>query len=493
MSSNPTRSLRCSPRELVVVTRADAKVTVNGQSVISDPDFDVTSLNKLLESEELRLRPLFGLSEERLTLQADSLRKPGTTPTNLTGFKRLFAPDYRLEELAQQMIAEETVEAAFIKPGVTPAIWFRDLVPDLTAPVNKTPNFTHRQGYLNPADEGGIDARFAWTKPGGQGDGIRIIDVEGAWCFEHDDLNANQGGIVAGKASLEQLWRDHGTAVLGIISGDANDRGITGICPQANISAVSVFELLSVKGWGTAAAITQAAMKLNPGDILLLELQRAGPRVDFKEQQETQIGNIPVEWWPDDLKAIKFAINDRKLLVVTAGGNGREDLSDPIYDKRPDLPEIKFPDDWVNPFRRTTNDSGSIIVGAGGPPTSSHNLQRLEFSNFDSGNADSIFDAQGWGEEVTTTGFGDLKDGGGPDENFWYTGRFSGTSSAAPMIAGALACLQGIQRAKGLPPLTASEARERLRKTGRPQQPDGAKERIGRRPDLVELIESLPA
>ena len=487
MSSTPT-SLLTSPRELVIVTRADANVTVKDRTVTS-PNFDVSSINKLLESEEdLLLSPLFGLSEERLALQARVREEEtGITPADLTVYKRLYAPDDRLEELADRMIAEETVVGAFIKPGVAPAMWF-ELEPDLAAPVMTTPNFLNLQGYLNSANEGGIDARFAWDQPGGKGAGINVIDVEGAWSFEHDDLKANQGGLVAGRALPQRRWRNHGTAVLGMISADENGRGITGICPEANVSGVSVFELQTVKGWGTAAAITQAAMKLNRGDILLLELQRSGPAVNFKDQPE-QVGCIPIEWWPDDLQAIKFATKERGVVVVTAGGNGRQDLNSQIYDQRPP----QFPVEWSNPFRRSTNDSGSIIVGAGGPPTSASNLQRLQFSNFHSGNEqESIFDAQGWGQDVTTTGFGNLQNGGGPDENFWYTGRFSGTSSAAPMIAGALACLQGIQEARSRPRLTPSEARTRLRTTGRPQLPDPPVERIGRRPDLRELFESLP-
>ncbi|HKU75945.1 MAG TPA: S8 family serine peptidase [Pyrinomonadaceae bacterium] len=485
MPSNPT----ASPRELVIVTKATANVTVKDKTVTSHPDFDVTSINELLKSDELQLRPLFGLSDERLALQA----KAGITPANLTRYKRLYGPDHLLGQLAAQMSAEETVEAAFIKPGVTPAIWLTaDMEPNLTASVVPTPNFTNRQGYLDTAANGGIDAHFAWNQAGGRGTGVSIIDIEGAWCFEHDDLKTNQGGLVAGKAKPEDRWRNHGTAVLGIISADDNNRGITGICPEANVRGVSVFELQSVKGWGTAAAITHAALKLNAGDILLLELQRPGPAVNF-EELESQVGCIPVEWWPDDLQAIKFATEKRGVIVVTAGGNGRQDLNSPIYDKRPDQPDLKFPVDWVNPFRRATNDSGSIIVGAGGPPTSASNLQRLEFSNFHTGNnQESIFDAQGWGEDVTTTGFGNLDDGSGPDENFWYTGKFSGTSSAAPMIAGALACLQGIQRDRGRPLLTPSDARRILRATGRPQLPQPPVERIGSRPDLRELFESLP-
>jgi len=501
MFSNPTTSLPVSPRELVVVTRADAKVKVKDGEVTSDPNYNVERINALLKSPKLLMRPLFGLSEDRLTLRAKTIKdKTGITLADLTVFKRLFAPDDRLEELAGKLIAEEAVAGAYIKPGVSPAMLFADMVPpNLTEPVEPPRNFTDQQGYLNSADEGGIDARFAWTQPGGKGKDIKIIDVEAAWHFDHDDLNMNQGGTVAGHDADDIVWRNHGTAVLGIVSGDDNDKGITGICHEANISGVSIFPFDGNQGWGTAAAITEAANRLGPGDVLLLELQRPGPRVNF-ERQENEFGDIPVEWWPDDFQAIKDATK-RGVIVITAAGNGTQDLSDALYDVRPNSPELTFPADWANPFRRGTRDSGSIIVGAGGPKingiTKVPNLCRMPFSNFDLTNHESILDAQGWGERVVTTGFGILEHGGGPDEKFWYTDRFSGTSSAAPMIAGALVCLQGIRRAQNKAPLTPSQARMLLRTTGREQQDDPIKSpaamRIGNRPDLKALIEKLPS
>ena len=51
------------------------------------------------------------------------------------------------------------------------------------------------QRYLELAP-GGVDARFAWTIPGGKGNGVNMIDIEGAWNFSHEDLLQNQNGLV---------------------------------------------------------------------------------------------------------------------------------------------------------------------------------------------------------------------------------------------------------------------------------------------------------
>jgi hypothetical protein len=151
---------------------------------------------------------------------------------------------------------------------------------------------------------------------------------------------------------------------------------------------------------------------------------------------------------------------------------------------------VGFPASWGNPFRRGVRDSGAILVGAGAPPPGTHgqnwgpDRSRLDFSNYG-----SAVDVQGWGREVTTTGYGDLQ--GGVSEDTWYTDRFSGTSSASPIVVGALGCVQGAMRAGGGPPLTPAAARNLLRTTGSPQTDAPgrpATQRIGNRPDLRQML-----
>ena len=92
-------------------------------------------------------------------------------------------------------------------------------------------------------------------------------------------------------------------------------------------------------------------------------------------------------------------------------------------------------------------DSGAIVVCAGVPPTNHFDIDsnyqsigvprsRIWFSNYG-----KILNVQAWGWHVTTLGYGDAQ--GGASENTWYTLRFSGTSSASPIVTGSVACLQG--------------------------------------------------
>ena len=90
---------------------------------------------------------------------------------------------------------------------------------------------------------------------------------------------------------------------------------------------------------------------------------------------------------------------------------------------------------------------------------------------------------------MTTCGYGDLQ--GGSSEDLWYTDRFSGTSSASPIVVGALGCVQGVLRAAGRIPLSPARARELLRASGSPQTDAPGRprtQRIGNRPNLRQLI-----
>jgi hypothetical protein len=292
--------------------------------------------------------------------------------------------------------------------------------------------------------------------------------------------------VASGKPIPNQDWRNHGTAVVGEFGGDRNTFGITGICPDAVLRMVSIYDGTN---YISSRALVAAANVLNSGDIMLIELHRPGPRFNFRPRTD-QKGYIAVEWWPDDFDAIRYAAA-RGIIAVEAAGNGAENLDDPIYN----APATGFPSDWTNPFNRSNRDSGAIVVGAGAPPPGTHgrgsdpDRSRLDFSNYG-----ALIDAQGWGSEVTTCGYGDLQ--GGPSENSWYTDQFSGTSSASPIVVGALGCAQGILRARGVPPLTAPIARQLLRATGSPQQDGPGRprtQRIGNRPDLRQLIAQYDA
>ena len=372
-------------------------------------------------------------------------------------------------EIADRLRALDLVEFAYPKPPIaSPSAAAND---DLRGD----------QGYLDDAP-GGIGARAAWERPGGRGAGVRLIDVEGDWRFSHQDLG-NRGTLLGGRPEGDVARRNHGTNVLGMLLGTHDDVGVDGICTGASVGAVS---FQPEDRFGSAAAVAYAANRLAPGDILLVEMQRPGPLADPDPDSVSQDGYLPMSYWPDDLTAMQYAAG-RGVIVVEAAGNGAQHLDDDEYGGR----GPGFREHRPNPFRRDGLDSGSILVGAGAPPGGRRGPDRshLRFSNWG-----SALDAQGWGRDVATTG--GIEGGAdeaypGTDEDAWYTAAFAGTSSAAPMVAGALVCVQGVLRAAGREPLTPEQARTALRETGSPQQPatDGTTQRIGNRPDIPQLID----
>ena len=452
--------------QVQIILKPEAGVRVDAAYRLSSiTDANLSGIEGILEKHDVKLERAFAETEDALAARVAEAKAVGVELPDLSRSYIIRTKDKEAAEaVAKDLIDNELVEVAEVTPPAVPA--------DVGI---ATSSFFDMQGYLNPAP-GGIDAKYAWTKPGGKGTGIKMIDIEGAWNFNHEDLQVNQSGLAGGIMSNSLSWRNHGTAVLGEIGGDENNPGVTGIAPECDQRGYSIYDPQE----DVSKAIRGAADLLQKGDIILIELHRPGP-------DASGVGHdcfISIEWWPNDFLAIKYATS-KGIIVVEAAGNGARDLDAAVFQNR---------------FNRLNRDSGAILVGAGAPPSGTYgpDRSRLGFSNWG-----AIIDAQGWGMEVVTTGGswdqfgnpipGDLQ--GGTDENKWYTESFSGTSSASPIITGAIACLQGIKKNKGEPPLTFNEIRDKLRNTGSPQQdaPTRPKtQRIGNRPDLKEIID-VPA
>jgi hypothetical protein len=192
---------------------------------------------------------------------------------------------------------------------------------------------------------------------------------------------------------------------------------------------------------------------------------------------------VPVEYGDDefvdetdpDSKEIFDLISaatQRGVIVIEPAGNGGQNLGDTSV--------------YGGMFDRQQRDSGAIMVGQG-----SMKGKRLKGSNY--GNR---VDVQALGEEVVTTGNGDLF----PKktslvseplyEDYLFTRKFSGTSSASAIVAGAAASLQSIWIEQGYSPLLPACMREILKEKGTPQDPKGDQlEHIGPRLNLRKAID----
>ncbi len=462
------------PPELVVVAHADARLRMNGARVRSAAD-GAAELEKALAETGTELTPMFGPDEEHIL--AARRASAWDLPDLSVYYHAAVTGDHHA--VAARLAEVPAVAGAFVKPP--PAIDARTtpgLASPAASPAAATADLTGHQGYLLNAP-GGIGANSVRAQPGGTGGGIQLINVGGAWRLTHEDLAGNVGGVVGGQPIDAVSFRNHGTAVLGVVRATQNAFGMTGIAPGCLVNQVATF------GLGTAAAIRLAADTLQQrGGIILIEWQRPGPAATGGGSA----GFLPLEWWPDDFAAIAYATG-KGMIVIEPAGNGSVSLDDPLYN----TPAPGFPVTWRNPFNRANADCGAILVGAGAPPPGANSTvpdrSRLPFSN-----TGASIDVQGWGAGIATLGYGDLQ--GGDSEDVWYTAAFGGTSGAAAMVAGVVATLQGLQLARAKnPPLTPGDVRGLLRQTGSPQQdgPDGpaADHPIGSRPDLVALVGHL--
>lgn len=451
-----SEAVTISPHMVIdrVVIKFDdfASVRLRSDRLVSLSDVDLSALNALLHGSTVER--LFHRSEAEIDAEHSSLESSMARPlVDKNSYYEVLVTDHRqAEDIVNSLKHLPYIECVYAEPMPEPA---QDIPPP-------TPDFAGDQGYLYDPPEG-IGADFCWSIPGGTGTGVRIIDIEGNLNSDHEDFGDNVGSVIAGNPVAATDWINHGTATTGEMCADSNEYGITGIAYGSDI------DLISIDGLGTAAAIDVAASLLQAGDIILIELHSPGPRYNFATRPD-QMGYVPVEYFQANFDAIQMAAA-RGIVVVEAGGNGYENLDDPLYESR---------------FDRDVRYSRAIIVGAGAPPNGQFgpDRSRLYFSNYG-----SRIDLQGWGKSVVTTGYGGLFSGDGDDDQY-YTETFGGTSAASPMIAGAAACLQGIYFAEYGFPLSPDAVVGLLTNTGS-LQPNPT-EWIGPRPNLIAANQFLP-
>ncbi len=363
--------------ELVVIFKDDAQIETSKNTFRTAKSTAIGTLNTSIKRLKSKVQPIFNPKIALNDMPTEFKSFARSTRLNPASFFTVQS-ESNLEGLLDEFLKDPLVEGAYIKPPAEDpnSAW-------------KSPDFTGNQGYLDAAP-GGVDAKFSWKLVGGRGNGIGVVDVEQGFNLTHEDLRAKISSILGGNNVTSS--RNHGTAVLGVIAGAESSIGVTGISSDVQLRAISH------NGQGTAQAIINAANASKAGDIILLEVHRAGPAFNFQGRDD-QRGYIAIEWWPDDFAAVTYA-TAKGIIVVEAAGNGMENFDLEIYNKRPS----GWPNSWKNPFNPSNPQSGAIIVGAGASPSSSMDRSILSFSNWG-----KRVDVQGWGHNVATTGYGNMQ------------------------------------------------------------------------------------
>jgi serine protease len=435
-----------------IVVLFDDDVDLTGQGTLAAQVDSATGggWRKLTEAYSgLRIQPLFADMErssvDRLVKRAVEL-DPTYRPANFHGYAvvQCSSRDEALAVAAQ--VAEwRGVREAYVEGGPTP--------PPMVMAVDDPRSIN--QGYLDPAPDG-IDAEYAWTRPGGDGAGVGFVDLEQGWTLGHEDLVAAGVTLISGTNSA---YFGHGTSVLGEVVSVDNTIGCVGIAPACTARVVSQYQ---PSGYNTAQAILSAAAVMDFGDVLLLEAQTSAPGY----------GYLPVEIETAAHEAIRLA-TALGVVVVEAAGNGSEDLD--AYTNGGGAAVL-------NRSSADFRDSGAVMVGAGSAVAPHF---RLSFSNFG-----SRVDCYGWGQSIDTTG-----DGWTGNATTTYTTSFGGTSGASPIVAGAAVLLQSISTATRGYRFSPAQMRILLSDpaTGTASD-DPATDLIGVMPNLRQIIDtSLPA
>lgn len=216
----------------------------------------------------------------------------------------------------------------------------------------------------------------------------------------------------------------HGTFVAGVVAAAANNGvGVAGICPVCKIMAVRV---ANPEGWTRSDAVASGLAYATSHGAQVINLSFGGAQISRAEQA-----------------AIDAAVHKGVVVVAAAGNDGGHPIAYPAA-----LPNV-------------------IAVGA-----TDHNrtLGRATFSNWGAGtDGDRAVDVVAPGVDIVSTGVLSVADqarGTGQAGAAGYE-RASGTSFAAPMVAG----LVGLVLSQN-PKLTPAAVKELLKRTATPLAKD---------------------
>lgn len=437
----------------------------------------VTRIMGATDAKRVFARPETSLAFDRFCGE----RWMGEEMPDLTQFV-LLSPRERLDVAAMEAVIWHLNSLPFVELA-----YFEGRAPTPAAPLpdaSKIGTFEALQGYLKAAPEG-VDAYYAWTKPGGTGANVKVVDVELGWNIRFE---GNQGHedrplpfVVIGRPTLEPAIAYHGSAVVGIIAGVNNSLGVTGIVHDAaiGVSATDDQNVASI-----ASAINQASAVAGTGNVIVVETHILGPvtlepgRDCAQSSGPPRRAVVPAEYDVAAYSAITVASANQRI-VVEAAGNGAVSLAHSLFGGIFDSTSPGF------------QESHAIIVGG---RSSATGVPKCE-TNFG-----ERIDASAWGENVATAGGSalwrnltprDLQGEPPDDSNNLYTSEFSGTSSATAIVAAVVASVQSMQLGRLGPRFPPTAMRKLVRMFGTPQGSDPRQ--IGVMPDLKAIYEWIVA
>ncbi len=248
------------------------------------------------------------------------------------------------------------------------------------------------------------------------GDGVEVAVLDTGIATAHPDLAANIAGgwsCAPGKSFDDR--NGHGTHVAGIIAAADNTFGVVGVAPRARLWSVRVLDHDGFGRWSWIICGLDFVAKHSPalgGSVRVVNISAGGPGGD-----DGQCGRRN----HDALHRAVCTVVARGVVVVAAAGNETSDLAHQVpaaYDEVIAVSALADSDGWP--------------CGLGNATAAGNDDTYAGFSNFATGSdAGHLLGAPGV-NIVSTAMNGD------------YEAR-SGTSTAAPHVAGVVARYLGVE------------------------------------------------
>ncbi|NWA11240.1 S8 family peptidase [Pseudomonas gingeri] len=334
---------------------------------------------------------------------------------------------------------------------------------------------------------GGINSEAASSLPGGKGERARVVIAsDNYWDRSHESLPSLAFSPVSGPKRLScstyYTLGNYANAAAGIIAGKDNGRGVTGIVPQAQLTAVPA----------TFASIYNEIYDagLRPGDVVVLDpgfsstTSRYGDFVPYPgdtcpkarpTDQSTRTCQLPSVGYEITQRRVEILTEEMGVHVVINASGGIAHAQDPATPLNLDHP------DFNGLFDRSRNDDGGIYVSSIEPRTGATLAA----------NYGGRIDLSTWGTHITYPSY---QAGAGHDTYSRYDRedaleyRFS-----AYIVAGAVAQIQSIAFAKGLGAVPPKLMRRLLVETGHAFPGQVAGHPVGRQPDVRAAVDRMLA
>ena len=214
-------------------------------------EFDLSITRRLVRS----MAPSKILELERVTAKSE------LPPLHsLTMYWRVDARERadQIEEIVKRLNSLNEVDLAYRELAVSDPV------------VNATDDpYNVDQDYLDAAPTG-VDARWAWTQPNGEGAGIGFVDLEQGWFPNHEDFISKSPSIIYGdnRDGVGTYKGNHGTAVLGEVIADDNTDGVVGIAPSvASVRMTSHYDAATGTNLNVADAILGALPSMDVDSV----------------------------------------------------------------------------------------------------------------------------------------------------------------------------------------------------------------------------------